>query len=325
MEAIRAAVGPDVTLLGCGAPFGSMLGLVEAMRIGADVSGDWEPKFNGIGLFIKDEPSFPCTRNSIRNILTRANLHNHWWINDPDCLLLRPETNLSLAEVRSLATAISITGGSLLVSDDMPKLPIERQRIAEVLLPVIGERAGVMDWFDSEFPEKLRLDMLNETGEWHILTRFNWEENPVDVLIDLSDFQLSEGNYWVKEFWTGKTAITSPDQPVLFKQVPSHSCLVLTVRKKIENQPCYLGSDLHISQGMEVASWKVAQDSVELTLRLPRKTSGKVTLTLPGSSHMVVVDDKVVETECDPMGIISIPVLVDGFANIKISWQVESQ
>ena len=41
MEAIREAVGPDVTLLGCGAPFGPMLGLVEAMRIGPDVSGDW--------------------------------------------------------------------------------------------------------------------------------------------------------------------------------------------------------------------------------------------------------------------------------------------
>ena len=121
MEAIRAAVGAEVTLLGCGAPFGGMLGLVEAMRIGADVSGDWQPTFNGIRLFIKNEPAFPCARNSIRNILTRANLHGHWWINDPDCLLIRPDTHLSLAEVQSLTSAISLTGGSLLVSDDLPK------------------------------------------------------------------------------------------------------------------------------------------------------------------------------------------------------------
>ena len=37
LEALRKAVGPQVTLLGCGCPLGSAVGLVEAMRIGADV------------------------------------------------------------------------------------------------------------------------------------------------------------------------------------------------------------------------------------------------------------------------------------------------
>ena len=45
--------------------------------------------------------------------------------------------------MQTLATAIAMTGGSLLLSDDLPKLPEERLRIAEVLLPVIGERARV--------------------------------------------------------------------------------------------------------------------------------------------------------------------------------------
>ena len=132
------------------------------MRIGADVSGDWAPKFRGIGAFIKHEPSFPCARNSIRNILTRSAMQKQWWINDPDCLLIRPDTHLSLAEVRSLATAIGLTGGSLLLSDDLPKLPPDRLRIAQVLLPVIGERARVLDWFDAEMPEHLRLDQVND-------------------------------------------------------------------------------------------------------------------------------------------------------------------
>ena len=118
----------------------------------------------------------PCARNSIRNILTRAALHQHWWINDPDCLLIRPDTHLTLAEVQSLASVIALTGGSLLVSDDLPKLPADRLRIAEVLLPVIGERARVIDWFDTEMPELLRLDQLNAAGEWHILANFNWSE-----------------------------------------------------------------------------------------------------------------------------------------------------
>ncbi len=133
MEAIREAVGPDVFLLGCGAPLGSVVGLVDANRIGPDVSGDWAPRFAGIQSFIHDEPGMPCARNSIRSMITRANLHAHWWVNDPDCLLIRPKTGLKLEEVRSLASVIALTGGSLLISDSLPDLPQDRLRIAEAL------------------------------------------------------------------------------------------------------------------------------------------------------------------------------------------------
>ena len=53
MEALREAVGQQVTLLGCGAPLGSMIGFVEAMRIGQDVSGEWNPSY------IKHSDIFP--------------------------------------------------------------------------------------------------------------------------------------------------------------------------------------------------------------------------------------------------------------------------
>jgi len=29
---------------------------------------------------------------------------------------------------------------------------------------------------DAEMPSLLRLDLLNDTGEWHLVTRFNWQE-----------------------------------------------------------------------------------------------------------------------------------------------------
>jgi alpha-galactosidase len=321
MQAIREAVGLEVTLVGCGAPFGPMLGLVDAMRIGADVSGNWNPKVHGIGSFIKNEPSFPCARNSIRNILTRANLHKHWWINDPDCLLLRPQTHLSLAEVQSLASAISLTGGSLLLSDDLPNLPAERRRIAEILIPVIGERARVVDWFDAEMPEKLRLDLVNETGEWHILSRFNWTEAEANLKFEPAEYHLPEGNYWVHEFWTGKMNPMSFDKPTMIERIPTHGCAVFAVRRKVEYTPCYLGSDLHISQGLEVAHWKANKSEVDITLRLPRKASGMVTLYLPGLKHTIFVEDHEVAADQTGRGIVTFPVIVDGFANIACQWQ----
>jgi len=140
LEALRAAAGPETTLLGCGVPIGSALGLFEAMRIGADVAGSWEPRYLGTSLFFGAEPHMPSLRNAIQNTLTRAPMHARWWVNDPDCLLVRPDTRLTLAEVQSLATAIGVSGGSLLLSDDLTALPEDRLRIAEVLLPVLGLR-----------------------------------------------------------------------------------------------------------------------------------------------------------------------------------------
>lgn len=318
MEAIREAVGPQVTLLGCGAPLGSMLGLVDAMRIGPDVCGYWDPHFGSIGMLLKNEPSIPSARNSVYNVLTRANLHQRWWINDPDCLLIRPDTKLSIDEIRTLATSIAITGGSMLLSDDLPKLPRERLEIAEVLIPVVKELPRVIDWFDSPVPSRLRLDMVNDTGEWYVLAAFNWKEHPVDVAITASDFQLTEDNYLVREFWTGKIGGMSMESPLVFHQVPAHGCLLLAARRLKEGMPGYLGSTLHFSQGIEIAEWKANDNEIQATLRLPRMAEGEVFLHLPGKAIKSEVDYQPVEMKEMGRGIYSLPVTVEGFAHINI-------
>ncbi len=318
MEAIRAAVGPEVTLLGCGAPLGSMLGLVEAMRIGADVSGDWLPKFNGIGAFIKNEPAFPCARNSIQNILTRAFQHQHWWINDPDCLLIRPDTHLSLGEVQTLASAIALTGGSLLVSDDLPKLPAQRLRIAECLLPVIGERARVVDWFDGNMPALLRLDQVNETGEWHILAKFNWQDQSADLALSAEEYHLPSGEYWVSDFWGGECKRVGNNDAFEIKQVPAHGCVVTAWRRHNDDQAIYLGSDLHISQGLEVAEWQTDGNKVSFTLRLPRKAKGEIRMVLPTKAQEIRVNDGLVSGNTSADRIVTTPVELDGFAHVEV-------
>ncbi len=317
MEAIRNAVGSEVTLLGCGAPLGSMLGLIEANRIGADVSGDWVPRYYGIEAFIGSEPAMPSARNSIRNILTRAMLHQRWWINDPDCLLVRPDTRLTLDEVRSLASAIALTGGSLLVSDDLPKLPAERRRIAEVLLPVIGERARVIDWFDAEMPELLRVDQMAVCGERHLLAKFNWSEAPVSFELTPELFKLPPGKYWAREFWSWKIASVSAETPIRMT-LPPHGCAVFTLQVVNAGEPVYLGSDLHLSQGMELAEWRVDSMHIEATLRLPRRAAGVISLHLPASPQAIQVNGKLVEGRNLGGGVWEVPLEVDGFANIEI-------
>ncbi len=281
LEILREAAGEDTCLVGCGAPLGPSLGLFDAMRIGEDVADTWEPHFNRIKPVFREEKFIPSTRNALNNIITRAPLHKHWWINDPDCLLVRSETKLSLPEVQMLATVIGMTGGSLLLSDDLQLLAEDRIRIAEALLPVIGERAEVVDWLDENQPAHLRLDLRGAVGSWYLLAYLNWQDKPKDLRLYGSDFHLPNGTYWVRSFWDGEVSWMDALHPVVKMQAPPHSAVVLAVRKLNTSLPQYLGSDMHLSQGLEVSEWEVSVSGLRFTLDCGRELAGNVDLCLP--------------------------------------------
>jgi alpha-galactosidase len=132
LEAIRAGAGEEAFLLGCGAPLGACVGIVDGMRIGPDVAPHWHPDpplVPGI------EATLPSTRSAVRSILARAFLHRRLWLNDPDCLLARScDTRLSSEERRTLAAVIGASGGMALFSDDIASLGApERSLVRETL------------------------------------------------------------------------------------------------------------------------------------------------------------------------------------------------
>lgn len=120
LEAIRAGAGEEAFLLGCGAPLGAAVGVVDGMRIGPDVAPHWlpdPPLVPGI------EATLPSTRSAVRNVLARAFLHRRLWLNDPDCLMARSrDTRLTPEERRTLAATIAASGGLALFSDDVASL-----------------------------------------------------------------------------------------------------------------------------------------------------------------------------------------------------------
>jgi alpha-galactosidase len=282
LEALRAAAGPDITMLACGCPLGSALGLFEAMRISADVSGHWEPHLPVLGALLKKEPGVPSAKNAIHNILTRAPLQHHWWVNDPDCLLIRPDSHLNLAEVQTLASVIGVTGGSLLLSDDLPALPEERLKIAQALLPLIDQRAQVIDWTKGGHPAYLKVDLTGPIGPWHLLAIINWEDHARSLSFSPISFNLSQKNtWWLREFWTGEIGQMTIEIPFTFKDVPAHGVRVVAVRPYLSAQPAYIGSDLHLSQGMEISQWHVNKNQLKINFDLGRSASGNIYLSIP--------------------------------------------
>jgi alpha-galactosidase len=152
LQAVRDGVG-ERFVLGCGALMGASVGLVDGQRIGPDVAPWWRfdrpldpPRERG-------RPNVggePAAEASLRNIITRSWMHSRLWANDPDCLLARTDrTKLSLAEVQTLATAIALSGGMVLASDNMTRLSQERIDLISMLLPPLGQAASVPELLGS--------------------------------------------------------------------------------------------------------------------------------------------------------------------------------
>ncbi len=133
-DAIRRGAGEDTFILGCGAPLGACIGVVDGMRIGSDVAPFWAPKPE-LWPYVGYEQTIPSTKNAWRNTLTRAHQHRRLWLNDPDCVMLRTsDTELTPEQVRAWALAVGASGGMVLVSDDLSLLDDDsRSLLAEVI------------------------------------------------------------------------------------------------------------------------------------------------------------------------------------------------
>jgi alpha-galactosidase len=128
VSAIRAAVG-DAYVLGCGAPILPSIGLVDGMRIGADIALHYEPE--------RGDMTQPSQRTATMNGVARAYQQGRFWVNDPDCLVARPEVERREDWAEHVARYGGLRGSSdrLAALDDWG-LETTRRTLATVPPPV---------------------------------------------------------------------------------------------------------------------------------------------------------------------------------------------
>jgi hypothetical protein len=165
-------------ILGCGAPLGGVLGHVHANRISCDAGLSWFPDFP---LPFWDQWNLPSARTMIRNTLNRLPMHRRWWINDPDCMILRKTGGASFSEdeVWGLAVVKAMSGGSFVLSDDLKCLTnsddediTSRLRLLQQILPISGSAATAVDLLDRDISEILRLN-INYTAAPTVLNMYS--------------------------------------------------------------------------------------------------------------------------------------------------------
>lgn len=124
LELVRAGAGADAVILGCGAPLLPSIGLVDAMRISPDVMPAWSPDL--------DDISQPGMRSALAAGRARAWMHGRLWVNDPDCVLVRPEVE----RPGPWADYLGALRGLAVSSDPLPMLdPAHLQRTRELMVP----------------------------------------------------------------------------------------------------------------------------------------------------------------------------------------------
>jgi len=278
LATIRRAVG-DRFVLGCGNPIGPSIGLIDGSRIGPDVRPYWQPARHPRDA-ARSPMSEPSCANSIRNSITRSWMHGRLWMNDPDCLLVRDsETALTLEEVRSLATVIGMTGGMVLDSDDLTRLPEERRRIISMLLPVFGQAAVPLDLLASEMPSLLELDC----GTHRVLAVFNWGDEPAEVRAALPHEPTHVFEVWEREYIGMRSGSLSLN-------VPPHGCKLLSLRPALD-LPQVIGSTFHLLQGAcELASEVWDGETLRLALRPVACREGELFVHVPQGWGSPVVE-----------------------------------
>lgn len=152
---IREAAGRDTFILGCGSPLTPAIGMVDAMRIGPDVAPYWT---DWLREKLLNDTNSLSTKFAVRSILNRCQMHRQWWINDPDCLMIREkETKLNHAERFTLINVAIITAGMGVFSDDLTKLDEEAFATIAHIKALAGAcdkgRPYALDFMEHPMPE----------------------------------------------------------------------------------------------------------------------------------------------------------------------------
>ncbi len=237
MNIIREEAGDETLILGCGMPLSPGIGTVDLMRIGPDTGPFWIHR----SMKLLRTGSMVGVRGSIRNVFVRSAMQRNLWINDPDCLMLRrSRTKLNETERMFQINAIILSGGPLLISDDLSKLAEadfeELIKIEELSTACSTGRQIIPDLMDSEIPRQC----YNTAG---YLGVFNPSERKRTITIDVFHFRSSDRdahardplqsdhhfNYLV-DVWTGETFSIPTSGRLSFENLPKHSSRLFKVQ-----------------------------------------------------------------------------------------------
>lgn len=273
MRLIRRVAGSRF-LLGCGAPLVSSVGLVDGMRIGSDVAPYWSPSADpgaGVG---------PSTFNAVRATLTRAWMHQRWWLNDPDCVLAREDTQLTETEFRAWASVVALSGGMLVLGDDVAQLERKRVTLLARLFPSWSVQPTALPPLVDDAPQRVRAPVVRPWASWTIVGIANWTEMPRDACFDPAEWELPPSPYYLVDLSSGES-FGPHSGPTRLGSLAVHEIRLLSVHAAVD-RPSVIGSTGHVlGEAMDVLDEQWADGTLRIVLAPDSASAGFVVVAVP--------------------------------------------
>lgn len=312
LESVRKGFGESKIILGCGCPLGPAVGTVDVMRIGPDTAASW---FKNEFLFYKIGKISPDSlKPALKSTIQRSYQHKTWWINDPDCVVVREDrSDLTLDEIYLQLTVFGLSGGQILISDDEKKVSQERMDLLNRILPVysISERNGVspevvpLDLFLRSEPtlyaKTVELNIASashnlESNVRHLVCCINWNKRSKTLTYKIRDIliykdQIDYSNrqeFWIFDYWEEKLiAKKKIEDKLVLSDVPAHGCkylAIVPIVASLEDDNAeqtlpfrFISSTIHISQGaLEINNYQINSKEQEMIVDvdIPGKHAG---------------------------------------------------
>jgi hypothetical protein len=292
LKNVRNAVGPETYILGCNLAqnyrmLGSAIGLVDGMRVGPDVTTNWESLMKGLQM---------PTRLYF--------LHNKVWHNDPDHLMLRKP--LSYIQARTMANWVAISGQLNLCGEHIPTIGDERVNLYKRSIPNTGLVGKPIDLFENIQAQIWYMQVKKIFANLYSVGMFNWsEDKECNLILNLKDLGLQHGeNYLAFDFWDQELKEIKNDQiKMKLEACDSHVMLIREAKKR----PMYIGSTRHIVQGtvdLIDEEWFPEENKLKITCQITANDPYKMYVYLPEKErfklkNIFVNGEKTDRCQCD--------------------------
>lgn len=236
LELFREALGPDRLLLASDLTPAAACGVADAVRVGPDTGPGWE-----------------AVRDAALALAFAQPFHRSAWRAVPKALSLAPP--LTGDEAATWAGILAVTGGMLLLGDDLTLLPPERLALYQKLLPSLPALGKAVDLFDqapiqSSIPppavwhRPVRLD----GEESSLVLLVNWAEAPARIAIPMSRLGIPENGPPVVCNLTAGAMLEPVSGRIEADLRPHASCRLMICPRR--DRPQVVGTSRHLIPGV---------------------------------------------------------------------------
>ena len=266
LTALREGLGPDAFLVTAGSPLQHAVGLVNAMRIGPDVT-----------------PSWGAIRDAARAAGLRSFYQRGAWINDPDAVVVG--LPLGESEARAWASVVAVSGGTALCTGDLAALAPERIAMLQRLLPVApiaGRPVNAMTLDRSSSPDRAPgIWVAAGAPRWWTVTLVNWDDEARDLAVALRDLGITATRLHAYDVW--RDAPLADVRERLGARLEAHGTLTVALRV-VATHPQVIGTSRHVVQGavdLMEEEWDPATRTLRARSTMLDARAYAVTLAVP--------------------------------------------